>query len=88
MRQDANHASDDESTRDHIALLRKGHVFKVFLQDEAGDDVPFGAIQATFEAIMKRVQDDGVWSGMLTTDDRDSWAKVSIIASPYRFSPF
>lgn len=74
-----NYTSDDPTALEHIAVLRKGHVFKVMLQDELGKDVSFAELQATFEAITERVQDDGVWSGMLTTDERDSWAEVSRI---------
>jgi hypothetical protein len=69
--------SDDQSACDHIAVLRKGHVFKVLLQDQEGKDVSFGQLKATFEAIVAQVEDDGVWSGILTTDERDSWALVS-----------
>ena len=69
--------SDTHSARDHIAVLRRGHVFKVMLQDyDRGKDVPFGELKATFEAIVAQVEDDGVWAGILTTDERDSWALV------------
>jgi len=74
--------SDEQSARDHIAVFRKGHVFKVLLQDQEGKDVPFGQLQATFEAIVAQVQDDGMWSGILTTDERDSWALVSTTSNP------
>lgn len=70
--------SDDQSARDHIAVLRRGHVFKVMLQDrDQGKDVPFEELKATFEAIVAQVEDNGVWPGILTTDERDSWALVS-----------
>lgn len=69
--------SDDQRAFDHIAVLRRGRVFRVMLQDRAGKDVPFQELQATFEAIVAQVEGDSVWSGMLTTDDRDSWAQVS-----------
>jgi len=70
--------SDDQSARDHIAVLRRGRVFKVMLQDrDQGKDVPFEELKATFEAIVAQVEDDGVWPGILTTDERDSWALVS-----------
>lgn len=67
---------DDRYARDHIAVLRKGRVFKVMLQDEAGKDVSSRQLQATFEAIVARVEGDCVWTGLLTTDERDSWAQV------------
>ncbi|KAH7141842.1 beta-ketoacyl synthase domain-containing protein [Dactylonectria macrodidyma] len=66
---------DDGNARDHVAVLRKGRVFKVMLQDGDGKDVPFRQLQATFDAIVSRVEGDGVCSGFLTTDERDSWAK-------------
>ena len=69
---------DDQGACDHIAVLRRGHIFKVMLQDENnGKDVPFEELKATFEAIVAQVEDDGVWPGILTTDERDSWAQVS-----------
>jgi acyl transferase domain-containing protein/NADPH:quinone reductase-like Zn-dependent oxidoreductase/NAD(P)-dependent dehydrogenase (short-subunit alcohol dehydrogenase family)/SAM-dependent methyltransferase len=62
---------------EHIAVLRQGRVFKVMLEDEKGRDVSFAHLQRTFEAIVARAADNEVWSGILTTDDRDTWAEVS-----------
>lgn len=67
---------NDWNTRDHIAVLRKGRVFKVMLQDADGQDMPLHRLQAIFEAILARVEGDDLLSGLLTTDERDSWAKV------------
>lgn len=60
----------------HIAVLRKGHVFKVMLQDH-GEDMPLEKLEATFEAIITQVGDNALWTGILTTDERNSWAMVS-----------
>lgn len=70
---------NDRNARDHVAVLRKGRVFKVMLQDEDGKDVPLHKLHAAFEAIVARVNNDSasVSSGLLTTDERDSWATVS-----------
>ncbi|MCJ1471632.1 hypothetical protein MMC13_000272 [Lambiella insularis] len=66
---------NDQTARDHIAVLRGGHVFKVMLQEQdQGKDVPFEELKATFEAIVAEVEDDSIWPGILTTDERDSWA--------------
>ncbi|KIL88674.1 polyketide synthase [Fusarium avenaceum] len=62
--------------RDHVAVLRKGHVFKVMLQDEEGEDVSFQQLRATFEAIVAHVKGEDELSTLLTTDERESWAKI------------
>lgn len=67
---------NNKNVRDHVAVLRKGVVFKVMVQDMEGEDVSFEQLQATFEAILAREVDNTVYSGLLTTDERDSWAKV------------
>ncbi|KAK8066687.1 hypothetical protein PG997_013434 [Apiospora hydei] len=71
-----SYSLDDQMMHDHIAVLRKGRVFKVLLQDKDGQDVTFQQLQTTFDAIIDRVDGDDLWSGMLTTDNRDSWAKI------------
>lgn len=65
---------------DHIAVLRRGHVFKVLLHVE-GEDVPLEKLKSIFEAIVGEVEDDGTWAGILTTDERNSWAAVSFCQS-------
>lgn len=63
--------------RDHVAVLRKGRVFKVMLQNEASEDVSMSHLQTIFEAIVAQVEGEDVLAGLLTTDERESWAKVS-----------
>ncbi|KAF5548075.1 polyketide synthase [Fusarium phyllophilum] len=60
----------------HVAVLRKGRVFKVNLLDETGNDVSLDHLQATFEAILAHVQGEDMLSTLLTTDERESWAKI------------
>lgn len=67
--------------RDHIAVLRKGRVFKTMLQDEDGKDVSFHQLRATFEAIVAQVEGEDVLSTLLTTDERESWAQVTLLIS-------
>jgi hypothetical protein len=68
---------DTPDFEDSIAVLRKGRVFKVKLQDGSGKDRPLGQFQADFESILDRVEDKEVHPTLLTTDERDSWAQVS-----------
>jgi hypothetical protein len=66
------------TVRDHVAVLRKGRVFKVMLQDQDDKDVPLDQLEGIFEAIVAQVEGDDVLSTLLTTDERESWAKVSL----------
>ncbi|KAF4848553.1 Highly reducing polyketide synthase AFT9-1 [Colletotrichum siamense] len=66
--------SDEKDALDHIAVLRRGHLFKVMLQDRDGQDLSFSDLVATFEEIVSKVGQDHLWTSILTTDDRDSWA--------------
>jgi hypothetical protein len=63
-------------SENYIAVLRRGHLFKVNLTDEQGQHVPFAKLESTFQAILDKVHDDS-WVGILTADERDSWAEVS-----------
>jgi NADPH:quinone reductase-like Zn-dependent oxidoreductase/NAD(P)-dependent dehydrogenase (short-subunit alcohol dehydrogenase family)/ubiquinone/menaquinone biosynthesis C-methylase UbiE/acyl carrier protein len=69
---------ESASDRNHIAVLRKGRLFKVMLQNEEGEDVSLRQLRNVFEAITAQVQGDMECTGILTTDNRDSWAKVLI----------
>jgi hypothetical protein len=63
---------------DYIVVLRRGRVFPVQLV-ENGENVSFEKLQATFQTIgdLELDEKDDSWAGILTTDERDSWAKVS-----------
>ncbi|KAK5653765.1 hypothetical protein OQA88_7922 [Cercophora sp. LCS_1] len=62
--------------RNHVAVLRKGRIFKVMLQDVEGKDASLHQLETIFGAIAEQVQGDELWSGILTTDNRDSWAEI------------
>ncbi|RSL48017.1 hypothetical protein CEP54_013131 [Fusarium duplospermum] len=62
-------------SENYIAVLRRGHLFKVNLIDEQGQHVPFAKLESTFQAILDKVDDDS-WVGILTADERDSWAEM------------
>ncbi|KAL6229896.1 hypothetical protein BDW75DRAFT_224088 [Aspergillus navahoensis] len=52
-------------SRDYIAVLRRGHLFRVDLTDGQGKPISFRKLQATFQSILDRVDDDS-WIGVLT----------------------
>lgn len=64
-------------SENYIAVLRRGRLFKVDLVDSQGATIRFIKLQATFQAILDKVQDNYSWVGILTADDRNSWAEVS-----------
>lgn len=64
----------------YIAVLRRGHLFKVNLTDGQGQHVQFSKLESTFQAILDKVEDDS-WVGILTADERDSWAEASSLVS-------
>ena len=66
-----------QGSGDYCVVLRRGRAFIVPLQE--GDQVvSLNAVKDTMNAILDHVQDEGTWAGILTSDSRDSWAKVSI----------
>ncbi|KAI0204630.1 beta-ketoacyl synthase domain-containing protein [Astrocystis sublimbata] len=65
----------------HVAVLRKGHLFKIPLQNENGD-VPLEELTGMFQAILDADMGENSWVSILTTDFRDIWAmnRESIVA--------
>lgn len=72
------YASKGKSVRDHVAVMSKGHLFRLALQDRQGKDLSLDELRTEIDAISGLTEArEYVWSGMLTTDARDSWARVS-----------
>ena len=68
---------------DYCVVFRRGHAFKVMLA-ENGENVSAHKLQYIFEAIKSEAQDKPVSSvGVMTADDRDSWAKVCCQATQH-----
>ncbi|KAM0345449.1 hypothetical protein ACHAPU_006376 [Fusarium lateritium] len=57
---------------EYIAVLRRGHLFKVPLKQEEGT-VSYDMLKATYQAILDLDLKDKSWAGILTTDNRDKW---------------
>ncbi|KAI1293103.1 beta-ketoacyl synthase domain-containing protein [Xylaria venustula] len=68
----------------HIAVLRRGHVFKIPLQDKPGVSST-GQLTGLFQAILDAKVGEDSWVGILTTDFRDIWAsnREKMIASSH-----
>ncbi|KAK4099533.1 hypothetical protein N658DRAFT_160221 [Parathielavia hyrcaniae] len=68
----------------YCAVFRRGRLFQVPLQDGEAP-ASFEALRSAMAAILEHVQDEGTWVGILTSDNRDSWAKIRdelLAASP------
>ncbi|KAL2209750.1 beta-ketoacyl synthase domain-containing protein [Sarocladium strictum] len=60
---------------EHIAVLRKGRLFKVPVQRD-GKVLTYPELRSTFQAVIDFVGDDeGLWTGILTADNRVTWAQ-------------
>jgi NADPH:quinone reductase-like Zn-dependent oxidoreductase/NADP-dependent 3-hydroxy acid dehydrogenase YdfG len=70
---------------DNLAVLRRGRLFCVPLRRN-GVRLSFDELKEAMESILAVAQEDGPGAGILTADNRDSWAKVSLSVAP--FYPF
>lgn len=71
---------------DHIVAFRRGRMFKIdILGDDGVTPKSFESLRDTFDAIIAYAPDtndvqnaeaEAAWTGILTTDNRDSWADV------------
>ncbi|KAJ4203077.1 hypothetical protein NW759_015276 [Fusarium solani] len=59
---------------DYMAVLHRGHIFKVMLRD-GEENVSAEALIKTFSAILNRPDTDENWTSILSADDRTSWAE-------------
>ncbi|KAF7547181.1 hypothetical protein G7Z17_g7924 [Cylindrodendrum hubeiense] len=66
-------------SENYIAVLRRGHLFRVDLADAEGRHISFAKLESTFQAILDKGQNDS-WIGILTADKRDSWAEIRQVA--------
>ncbi|KAL4900464.1 hypothetical protein BDW74DRAFT_188294 [Aspergillus multicolor] len=58
----------------HVAVLRRGHLFRLSLREGDGTIVSYAKLKATYQAILELDLPEKHWTGILTTDNRTSWA--------------
>jgi Choline/Carnitine o-acyltransferase len=69
----------EDEEEEYIVVLRFGRVFMVVIR-EGEEDVPYETLEATFETILEKTQEnDALWVSVLTADTRNSWAKVNFL---------
>jgi aryl carrier-like protein len=67
---------------DYFVVLRRGHVYKVDFE-QLDDFTQRERLESIFAAILEASPQEIDWLGMLTADDRISWAKVRNTCSSY-----
>ena len=72
---------------DYVIVLRRGRVFKVSLK-EGSRNKSYAEFKATFTAILSEVDDRTSWVGIMTADDRRTWAKVTSRSSCPEKGPY
>ncbi|KAH8904490.1 hypothetical protein BR93DRAFT_930522 [Coniochaeta sp. PMI_546] len=66
----------NKAAGDYCVVFRRGRLFRLPLHDGEAP-ASFDTVRSAMTAIVEHVQDEGTWAGILTSDNRDSWAKVS-----------
>lgn len=61
---------------DFVAVMRRGHLYKVPLRGHDGVTITHERLKAVFQAILRQPLPEVNWVTILTTDNRDEWAKV------------
>lgn len=64
---------------DHLAVFKSGRLFRVPLKKDDGTRLSLEEIKDAIQNVIIQANTDGTdkdsWAGILTTDNRDSWAK-------------
>ncbi|KAI0020258.1 acyltransferase ChoActase/COT/CPT [Xylariomycetidae sp. FL0641] len=61
---------------DHIVAMRNGHAYKIPLERQDGQIITHGELKRVFQAILDLPTTGVSWVNILTTGNRDDWAKA------------
>ena len=83
------HVAVDQMRRypghDHVAILRRGHVFRMKLRNEEGEIIPISELKTCFQSIIERSREAVPAVTCLTSGERNAWAEVCrITGSNYK----
>jgi hypothetical protein len=68
---------------DYLVAMRHGHVYKVPLMLADGQKISHLRLKAIFQAIIQLAPEEVNWASVLTTGNRDIWAKVLLSSTGY-----
>lgn len=63
---------------DYIVAMRRGHAYKIPLTSHSGQTLAYDKLKNIFEAIIQQTPKETNWTSLLTTANRDDWARVSM----------
>ncbi|KAL7894249.1 polyketide synthase [Trichoderma sp. SZMC 28014] len=61
---------------DYIIAMKRGHAYKIPLTGHNGQTVTYDKLKNIFEAIAQQTPEETNWTSLLTTANRDEWAKA------------
>ncbi|KAL7917758.1 hypothetical protein ACQKWADRAFT_331646 [Trichoderma austrokoningii] len=61
---------------DYIVAMKRGHAYKIPLTDSNRQTISYDKLKNTFEAIVQQTPEETNWTSLLTTANRDEWAKA------------
>ena len=61
---------------DYIVVMRRGHIYKIVLEEEGTPSTSLKALKTAFGRILESGISTISWLSILTADERDEWAKV------------
>ncbi|KAM0251871.1 hypothetical protein ACHAQJ_007984 [Trichoderma viride] len=61
---------------DYIAVMRRGHAYKVPLKHHSGQAIAYEKLKNIFEAILQQTPAETNWASILTTANRDEWTRA------------
>ncbi|PON28957.1 beta-ketoacyl synthase domain-containing protein [Trichoderma gamsii] len=61
---------------DYIIAMKRGHAYKIPLTGHNGQTVTYEKLKNVFEAIVQQTPEETNWTSLLTTANRDEWAKA------------
>ncbi|KAK6447202.1 hypothetical protein FP744_10003452 [Trichoderma asperellum] len=61
---------------DYIVAMRRGHAYKISLTGRDGQTIAYDKLKNVFEAIVQQTPEETNWTSLLTTANRDEWAKA------------
>ncbi|KAL6899961.1 polyketide synthase [Trichoderma evansii] len=61
---------------DYIVAMRRGHAYKIPLTSNNGQTIAYDKLKNIFEAITQQTPKETNWTSLITTANRDEWAKA------------